>query len=283
MLSCSGSSTVYWTPRERAKVQALTLELRRRWGDGFGDWLVRNSPAGWEWDWPYQRLLRGRLQAVTRGECRRLMLFLPPRHGKSELVTVRYPVWRLAHEPGLRVIVGAYNQTLANKFSRKARRVAQGAGLRLSPERSAVEDWELARGGSLRAVGVGGGITGQGGDLIVIDDPVKSREEANSEAYRERVFDWYTDDLYTRLEPGGAAILIMTRWHEDDLAGRILRSEDGPNWEALSLPAEAEEGDVLGRAVGEALCPARYDVAALREIRTVLGRSYWALYQQRPQ
>ncbi len=211
------------------------------------------------------------------------MLFLPPRHGKSEMTTVRYPVYRMERDPSIRVIVGAYNQILANKFSRKARKIARSR-FALDMERYAVEDWETPAGGGLRAVGVGGGVTGQGGHLIIIDDPVKSREEAESEAYRERVWDWYRDDLYTRLEPGGSIILIMTRWHEDDLAGRILASEDAPNWTIVSLPAEAEEADPLGRAVGEALCPERYPIEALRRIRTVLGSmSYYALYQQRPQ
>lgn len=210
------------------------------------------------------------------------MIFMPPRHGKSEMATVRYPVWRLTQDPTLRVIVAAYNQILANKFSRKSRRIAERC-LDLSKDRLAVEDWETAQGGGIRAVGVGGGITGQGGNLVIIDDPVKNREQAESEAYRESCWDWYTDDLYTRLEPGAAIILIITRWHEDDLAGRILASEDGPNWTVVSLPAEAEEGDPLGRAVGEALCPDRYVVSQLEEIRKVLGTwAFQALYQQKP-
>jgi predicted phage terminase large subunit-like protein len=234
------------------------------------------------WQWEHLAYVRQYLDKVTSGEIKRLMLFLPPRHGKSEMCTVRYPVWRLEREPGLRVIVGAYNQILANKFSRKARRIAVER-VPMSPDRVAVEDWETARGGGFRAVGVGGGITGQGGDLIVIDDPVKSREEANSEAYRERCWDWYKDDLYTRLEPGGSIILIMTRWHMDDLAGRILSSEDGPNWHVVTLPAEALENDPLGREIDEPLCPERYDKATLASIRMVLGTmDYTALYQQKP-
>lgn len=210
------------------------------------------------------------------------MLFLPPRHGKSELATIRYPVYRLECDPALRVIIGAYNQTLANKFSRMARRIA-ATRLALGSDRAAVEEWETAQGGGLRAVGVGGGVTGQGGNLIVIDDPVKSREEAESENYRERVWDWYTNDLYTRLEPNAALVLIMTRWHKDDLAGRILASDDGPSWRVVNLPAEAEAGDALGRPEGAALNPDRYPLAELAKIRTVLGRDYAALFQQRPQ
>lgn len=227
------------------------------------------------------RHIQGVLERVTSGEIRRLMLFVPPRHGKSEMVTVRYPVWRMERDPSLRVVVGAYSQTLANRFSRKSRRIAKER-FELDTERKAVEEWETAGGGTFRAVGVGAGITGQGGHLIVIDDPVKNREEANSETYREKVWQWYTDDLYTRLEPDATVILIMTRWHEDDLAGRILASDDADQWTVISLPAEAEENDPLGRAEGEALCPERYDLAALASIKRVLGHSYYALYQQRP-
>jgi predicted phage terminase large subunit-like protein len=246
----------------------------------FDDWLPLVSP---EWDWQARHLayIRQHLDKVTTGQCDRLMIFLPPRHGKSEMVTVRYAAWRLERNPGQRVIIGAYNQLLAEKFSRKVRRIAKSR-VALSTERTAVLDWETAAGGGLRAVGVGGGITGMGGDLIIIDDPVKSREEANSEAYRERCWDWYTDDLFTRREPHAAMILIMTRWHDDDLAGRILASEDGPKWQVVSLPAEAHDDDVLGRKPGEALWPERYPIAVLSEIRGVLQSEYHALYQQEP-
>jgi predicted phage terminase large subunit-like protein len=212
------------------------------------------------------------------------MIFCPPQHGKSTMTTVRYPVWRLEREPSLRVIVGAYNQTLANRFSRQARKIALER-FALDGQRAAVEEWQTAAGGVFRAVGVGSGITGQGGDLILIDDPVKSREEAESQTYRDRVWDWFSQDLFTRQGPNAAIILIMTRWHEDDLAGRILASEDGPNWTVVNLPAVAEENDPLDppRLVGAALCPDRYDETALAERRMVLGSyAFSALYQGSP-
>jgi hypothetical protein len=152
----------------------------------------------------------------------------------------------------------------------------------ISDERTAVSDWETAIGGGLRAVGVGGGVTGRGADLIVIDDPVKSREEANSQAYRDRVYDWFRDDLYTRQEPGAAMLLILTRWHLDDLAGRILASPDGSERTTVTLPALAEANDLLGRAEGQALWPVRYDEMELARIRGTLGSSFESLYQQRP-
>lgn len=245
----------------------------------FSSWLYDVSPA-WSWNWAHLRHVRRHLANLRAGD--NLMIFLPPRHGKSEMLTVRYTAWYLETYPDRRVIIGAYNQTLANKFSRKTRAIAR-TRIALDKERTAVEDWQTAYGGGLRAVGVGGGITGQGGDLITIDDPVKSREEANSPTYRERVYDWYTDDLYTRREPGASMILIMTRWHEDDLAGRILSSDDARSWKVVTLPALAEPDDPLGRPVGAALCPERYDEDALHGIKTAIGsRSFASLYQQRP-
>jgi predicted phage terminase large subunit-like protein len=255
----------------------------------FQDWLKLISP-NLHWDWPYQKLIYEQLERVTRGECKRLMIFLPPRHGKSELVTNRYAAWRLRHDPTINIILGSYNQRLANRFSRKVRITWEDSQLldaeintrgeaqvRCNPQVDAVTspndrteevpvpspiphqsfsppsnrirqrlntvaEWETGAGGGVRAVGVGGGITGFGADLVIIDDPIKSRAEAESKTYRERVWDWFNDDLYTRLEPNAAIILIQTRWHEDDLAGRLLKdsADGGEHWDVISLPALAE-------------------------------------------
>lgn len=273
----------------RAVRAAAELELRRRQRERgtsasppipFRPWLESASPA-YRWDWPHLVLLQDQLERVTRKEIDRLLVSMPPRHGKSETATVRYPVYRLERDPTLHVIVAAYNQALAERFSRKARKIASER-LSLSKDRATAGDWETASGGSLRAAGVGAGVTGHGGNLILIDDPVKSREEANSQAYRDKVWDWYTDDLLTRVEPGGAIVLVMTRWHEDDLAGRILRSEDASNWVVVNLPALAEPDDPLGREVGQALCPDRYDVPALERIRRNSPSTFTALYQGHP-
>jgi len=208
----------------------------------FDAWLRRFTP-NYNWDWKHLQVVQTQLQEITKGELDRLMLFMPPRHGKSECATVRYPVYRLFRKPDTRVIVAAYNQTLANRFSRKMRSLMRSHGeLKplLSRDRAAAEEWETTAGGGVRAVGVGGGVTGMGADLIVIDDPVKSREQAESQAFRERSWEWYTDDVYTRLEPNGGIILILTRWHEDDLAGRILTSDDAASWRVVRMPALAE-------------------------------------------
>lgn len=249
----------------------------------FRDWLPQVTPA-FHWHWPHLRLVQDALEAMTAGDLRFLMVFEPPRHGKSEQNTIRYPVYRLQYAPHLRMVTAAYNATLAAKFSRRSRRIARQVGLRLNEERTAADDWETVEGGGMRAVGVGGGITGQGADHIGIDDPIKSREEAESIVYRDRLWDWYRDDLYTRLEPGGTIQLTMTRWHDDDLAGRILNSEDGKHWHVIHLPAFSEgTGDPLHRPEGAALCPDRYDTTALAKIQTVLGPyGFAALYQGRP-
>jgi predicted phage terminase large subunit-like protein len=246
-------------------------------------WMAATAP-NWTWDWPHQLLIYRELERLTRGETTRLMIFLPPRHAKSETVTVRYTAYRLAIDPTLNIIIGSYNQKLANRFSRKVRAIAR-EHLPLSRERNAAEEWETAAGGGLRAAGSGAGVTGFGAGLIVIDDPVKNRAEAESDAVRERTWDWFNDDIYTRLEPAGVVVLIQTRWHEDDLAGRLLRemAEGGESWVVISLPALAEENDPLGRAEGEALCPARFSRDALLRISRRLGSySFAALYQQRP-
>lgn len=251
----------------------------------FPTWLRASGP-NLTWNWAHQLYLYERLAAVTEGRCRRLMIFMPPRHCKSETVTVRYTAYRLRFDQKMNIIIGCYNQKLANRFSRRIRRLAEDTGVELSAERKAAEEWETKSGGGVRAVGVGGGVTGFGAQLVIIDDPVKSRAQAESSSYRESTMDWFNDDIYTRLEPNAAIILIQTRWHEDDLAGRLIAEMEsgGETWEVVSLPALAEDADdPLGRAVGEALCPDRYDVEALSERKVKLGTySFAALYQQRP-
>lgn len=268
--------------QKRLRDLEVEAEIRKRGLNrplSFDEWLEKTQPL-LEWQVKHLVYIRCKLIDVVEGRIKKLMIFTPPRHGKSQQNTISLPAWYLERWPDKRVIIGAYNSTLAEKFSRKARKLTRA---KLSTERTAVDDWETIHGGGLRAVGVGGGITGMGGNLILIDDPVKSREEANSPRYREKCWDWYTDDLYTRLEPGGAIVLTMTRWHDDDLAGRILASEDGPNWQVVYLPAFADHNDILGRQPGEALWPERYDETALNEIRSILGaQSFNALYQQNP-
>jgi predicted phage terminase large subunit-like protein len=248
---------------------------------GYTPWLktaVADHFAGYDWDHDYLVRIRRSLARVTRGECKRLVVSLPPQHGKTSVLTVPYPVWRLEREPTLRVAVGAYNQTHANRFSRKSRRMAAGR-FELARDRKAVNEWETAAGGYYVSVGVGAGITGLPVDLLVIDDPVKNAEEAMSEARREAVWEWWTDSLHTRLSKDAAVILVMTRWHTEDLAGRLL-AQGG--WEEAVFRAIAEEDDPLGRPVGAALCPALHPIEQLTAARDQSPTSFRALYQQQP-
>lgn len=251
--------------------------------------FLKTQGDGMKWETALHKFICVQLKRISGGEVNRLMLFMPPRHGKSELVTVRYAAWRLARDPRTNIIIGSYNQKLANRFSKKIMRLAKQNG-RLSKGKHAADEWETMLGGGVKAVGVGAGITGFGGGLVIIDDPVKSREQADSRTYREKTWDWYKDDIYTRLEPGGAVILIQTRWHDDDLAGRLLKDMErgGEKWEVIRLPAFAEalqpgENDPLGRNEGDALWPERFDRETLLATKRRLGsRSFASLYQQRP-
>jgi predicted phage terminase large subunit-like protein len=222
-----------------------------------------------------------RLEAVERGEIDRLMIFMPPRHGKSELASKRFPAWCLGRDPKRQIIAASYNSDLANDFGRNVRNLVAEPefgqvfpGVTLASDSQAANRMNTNRGGAYVAAGVGTAVTGRGAHIALIDDPFKDREEADSERRRDLVWDWYRSTLFTRLMPGGAIVIIQTRWHEDDLAGRLLESEGG-QWEVLELPALKD---------GKALWPEWYDVAALERIKRTIGPREWsALYQQQPQ
>lgn len=250
----------------------------------FPSWL-QATDSRLRWDNLHQLYLYDALDRVTDGECKRLIIAMPPRHGKSETVTIRYSAWRLLKEPDLNIIIGSYNQRLANKFSRRIKRIAENLKLPLAKDTRSVSEWETKSGGGVKAVGVGAGITGFGGGLIMLDDPIKNRLQAESKTFRENVWDWFNDDIYTRLEPDAPIILIQTRWHEDDLAGRLMHQavDGGEVWDEISLPALARDNDPLDRDRGEALWPERYSVEYLERVHRQQGSySFSALYQQDP-
>jgi len=238
-------------------------------------------------------LLCSKLEAVERGKIKRLMVFMPPRHGKSEVSTKKFPAWFLGRNPDKEVIISSYAADLAYDFSRIARNTLKEWGpvlwgVEIAKDNAGVERWgiEGTRGG-LTAAGVGGPITGRGAHVAIIDDPFKNWEEAVSPTIRENVWNWYRSTLRTRLAPGGAIILIMTRWHEDDLAGRLLeemKRGTGEDWEVLSLPAVAEdEKDALGREPGQVLWPERFSEKEYEDTKKAVGSKLWAsMYQQRP-
>lgn len=223
----------------------------------------------------------------------RIIITMPPRHGKSRMCTEEFPAWGLGNHPDLSFIITSYSADLAYDFSRRARnRLAEHAklfGIRVAPDSAAVGRWSIEKHphGGLVASGVGGPITGRGAHIAIIDDPFKNWQEAASKTIRENVKDWYRTTLRTRLAPGGAIIVILTRWHEDDLAGWLLKEAKegtGEQWKVINLPAIAEEdGDLVGRKVGEALWPDMFGVKYLEDTKMALGSYLFnALYQQRP-
>lgn len=236
----------------------------------------------------HHELIVDRLHALETGKIRRLMIFLPPRHGKSLLTTHMFPAYYLGRHPDRSIISAAYGQDLADDFGRRVRNtVSDPLHQMLFPDCKLVEDASSMRrfgttaGGSYFAVGRGGSITGRGADLIIIDDPIKDREEAQSEVLRRSLYEWFCSVAYTRLQPNGAICIVQTRWHEADLAGMLL-SHNPSEWEVLSLPAIAETDEEFRRA-GEALWPEQFPIPMLERIRAVVGGSTWAsLYQQRP-
>lgn len=256
---------------------------------------------------PAHALLARALDAVVAGEITRLMVFAPPQHGKSELASVRLPAFWLGRRPEDPVILASYAASLAQSKSRQARQIVEGTEYRhLFPEvrtrrdSRAVDHWQLeGHRGGLLAVGVSGPITGHGAMLGVIDDPVENWEQAQSQVLRDKTWEWWRTTFRTRIWEDGAIVLIMTRWHEDDLAGRLL-AEQGSEWTVLRMPALAEtqaerdesnrllgipagQRDPLDRLAGEPLCPGRFSLAALENLRRDVGALAWAgQYQGSP-
>ena len=228
----------------------------------------------------------------------RLMIAVPPRHGKSLLASTMFPAWFLGNHPEMEVIACSYSASLSMTFSRKIRELLREQsyqnvfkGTRLHKDSQSVENWLTTRNGGFLAAGVGGGITGRGSHLLIVDDPVRNWEDAVSETNRESTWNWWNSTAYTRLAPGGGCLVIQTRWHHDDLSGRLrLQQEDAikagidiPLWEVVEYPAIAIEDEDY-RKQGEALHPERYDLKQLNAIKNAPGNeSTWsALHQQKP-
>ena len=255
------------------------------------DWVTLCQP-GFLAGWVHQEVCAAleRFSAdVAAGRSPRLMIFLPPRHAKSTIASQLWPVWHFGHHPGHTFVASSYAASLANRNSRLSQRVLVDHGQRLWPKlgllKEAVEEWETEQGNVYKAVGVGGGLTGHGGHILLVDDPVKDREQAQSLAWRQKCKDWYTDVLWTRQAPGAGILVLMTRWHSDDLAGWLLseaeRDPSKEQWEVISFPAIAEE-DEEHRRKGEALHPDRFPLPRLEAMRRLNPVTFASLYQQRP-
>jgi predicted phage terminase large subunit-like protein len=237
----------------------------------------------------HHRLIAGYLEAVSRGEITRLIINTPPRHGKSELVTRRFPAWYLGKFPDKFVISASYNADFATDFGRDVRGIISTPecqtvfpGLRLAQDSRAADRWNTDKGGAYFAAGVGSGITGRGMHLGIVDDPVKDEEEANSPQILEKIWRWYKTAFKTRMMPNAAQVISMTRWAKADLVGRILEDESS-KWTVINLPAMAGEDDVLGRVEGDPLWPEWYNREALMDMYDTLTLKEWAsLYQGVP-
>ncbi|MEG1232668.1 MAG: phage terminase large subunit [Acinetobacter sp.] len=276
-------------------------ELSRRNFIDFVSYTMPTFQQGW-----FNRIIATELQQfyfdVMAGKQPRLIIQAPPRSGKSELFSRRFPAWAFGQNPNLQMIAASYSADLSSRMNRDVQRIIDSEeysdifpDTSFSTNTSGVansnknirnsEIFEIAgHSGAYRSAGVGGGITGMGADIAIIDDPVKDAKEANSQTYRDSVWDWYTSTFYTRLSPKSGILLGMTRWHEDDLAGRLLADmkNGGDQWRIVSFPAIAEE-DEQYRKEGDALHPERYDLTHLTKFKKAVGTQTWnALYQQRP-
>lgn len=225
----------------------------------------------------------------------RLIISMPPQEGKSQRASRRFPLWALTQNPNLRIAIASYEANVARRWGRAVRddiiMHTRELGLIVRDDLSAQHEWQLSGSeGGVYTAGVGGALTGRPVDLAIIDDPIKDRLQADSEAYRLRAWDWWTDVMSTRLAPGAPVILILTRWHHNDLAGRLLKAEDGHIWTVLNIPAEADhdpdagETDPLGRAPGEFMLSARGRTRKQWEAIKVRSgpRTWGSLYQGHP-
>lgn len=239
---------------------------------------------------PHLVLLSDAIYRTVNAPHGRLIVTMPPRHGKSELISKHTPAWFLSRFPDRRVGLASYEASFAAYWGDAAKAIYTAMSPRFHGSTGKFPQgpsdwWRTHRGGYMFTAGVGGPITGKGADLFVIDDPVKNWQEAQSATQRQHIWEWFTSTAYTRLEPGGSVILLMTRWHEDDLAGRLLRAmkDGGEQWDVLHLAALAERDDPLGRAVNEPLWGERFNEPDLRRIQVTLGdNQFAALYQGHP-
>lgn len=293
--------------QERVDLATLRTELAKH---SFLAFVLATTPdflVGW-----YHKIicqeLDNFLRDVIEKKSPRLMLTMPPRHSKSQLASRCFPAYALGRYPDLSIIATSYGADLASRMNRDVQRIIDseeygrifpgtslsGHNVRTIADGSYLRNSDIfevvGHKGVYRSAGVGGGITGMGAECAIIDDPIKSHAEADSPTIRQGIWDWYTSTLYTRLAPGGGIILILTRWHQLDLGGALLRAEteaQGDKWRVINFPAIAEQDeywdDKLVRRAGEALHPDRYPIENLTAIRQAIGPRDWlALYQQQP-
>jgi predicted phage terminase large subunit-like protein len=232
------------------------------------------------------------MERIEAGALKRLIVAMPPRMGKTQLTGILFPSWYLGRRGGRDVIFTTYAQELANDRGRAIKEIMNGdayaglfPGTKIRQDTSAAQRFRTTTGNNFYAVGVGGPLTGRGGHLVLVDDPIKNREEAESAALRNRLIDWYRSALRTRLAPGGAIVIVATRWHLGDLTGHVLQEASNEGWEVLEFPAVLDDRAalLLGRTPGTALWPERYPLDEMLATKKAVGAREWsALYQQKP-
>lgn len=260
------------------------------------NWRPGETRSSWEHA-AHVAYLDDHLRLLAARELRKagyigLIIEEPPRHGKSELASHYFPAWYLGKFPNHRVLLASYEAEFAETWGRKTRSTMEQWGetvfdVKISKRSKAANRWDLhGKQGGMYTAGVGGALTGRGANVLIVDDPVKNSADARSPVLRENQWDWFRSVARTRIEPEGVILVIGTRWHEDDMIGRILGNmgqENADQYLRIRLPMLAEENDPIGRAVGEPLWPSRFDLQAARAIRADVGDYFWsAMYQQSP-
>lgn len=242
------------------------------------------SNGNWQ-PWDYLKYLSHEItKAVIEGNGR-IIVNMPPQHGKSMFISKWVPIWYLSNFPHKRIILSTYEASFAAHWGRSVRDELldnERLHVQLKQDAKAANFWMTKEGGAMMTAGVGGPVTGKSGDLLIIDDPVKNWDEAKSPVYQQRNIDWFNSTLYTRKQPNTTIIILMTRWHERDLAGYLLE-EHSDNWKHIRFPAIAEGNDELNRSEGDPLSPERFDKEDLENTKKAVGSQVWSgLYQQRP-
>ena len=261
--------------------------------------FIENTFINYEVNW-HHKFIADKLTGFAHSKIKNLIMSVPPQHGKSEIASRRLPAFLHGINPDLRIVGCSYNETYASKFNRQIQRIIdskeyknifpntflnsknvafdnKGSYLRNSKEFEIV-----GKKGSYMSVGVGGGITGNPVDIGIIDDPIKGREEANSSRYRDKLWEWYTDEFLTRLHNDSQQLIIMTRWHEDDIVGRIL-AQDAERWEVINIPAILEEkAENDPREIGDSIWESRHSKKKILNIKRLNPNTFQALYQGNP-
>jgi predicted phage terminase large subunit-like protein len=260
---------------------------RERIRTSLTDWAVEvMTTAGLRPSAHHRHLLKD-LGLVSDGTVKRLLVLMPPGSAKSTYASVIFPIWWFTQHPRSSVIAACHTAGLVEHFSRRIQALVREhryrLGFDLRNDNCSSSHWQTNAGGEYFAVGVRGAITGRRADLAIIDDPIKSMVEAENPQHRQNVWDWYTSELTPRLKPNGRIVVVMTRWHEQDLGGQLI-SRGSEDWRVLRLPAIAEDRDPCGRPPGAPLWPEWDDLDALRKRQTVIGSRLWsALFQQLPE